>query len=91
MGDGMWFPKDWHEFIDAFSFKDTEEYYTNGAYLIPKSRAEQALEHYADELFERVLKAIDFEHDGYEIENEFDRGWVSACKELKSDVYGIRA
>lgn len=55
----MLFPKDWRDFLDYYCFKDTEEIYTNGSYLVQKLRAEQALEHYADGLLDRVLEIID--------------------------------
>lgn len=42
----MEFPNTIKEFIDSFSFKDSEEVYTNGVELIPVFRVEQALEHY---------------------------------------------
>ena len=50
MADIMKFPNTMKEFIDSFSFKDSEEIYTNGAELIPVFRVEQGLEHYAKEI-----------------------------------------
>ena len=50
MADRMEFPNTMKEFIDSFSFKDSEEVYTNGAELIPVFRVEQGLEHYAKEI-----------------------------------------
>lgn len=41
----MTFPDDWREFLRDFSFKDTEEIYTNGCELIPVFRVEQLIEH----------------------------------------------
>lgn len=52
----MEFPNTMKEFIDSFSFKDSEEVYTNGAELIPVFRVEQGFEHYAKEI---RAKAID--------------------------------
>lgn len=46
MSDRMEFPKTMKEFIDDFSFKDSEEVYTNGAELVPVFRVEQGFEHY---------------------------------------------
>ncbi len=46
MADSMYFPDMIQEFIDDYSFKDTEEVYTNGSKLIPVFRVEQAIEHY---------------------------------------------
>lgn len=50
MADIMEFPNTMKEFIDSYSFKDSEEIYTNGAELIPVFRVEQGLEHYAKEI-----------------------------------------
>ena len=46
MGDCMSYPETIEEFIKQYSFKDTEEIYTNGAELIPVFRVMQAIEHY---------------------------------------------
>lgn len=46
MGDTMDFPKNIEDFLIQYSFIDKEQYYTNGARLIPLFRVEQALEHY---------------------------------------------
>lgn len=56
MADRMEFPNTMKEFIDSFSFKDSEEVYTNGAKLVPVFRVEQAFEHYEKEI---RAKAID--------------------------------
>ena len=56
MADRMEFPNTMKEFIDGFSFKDSEEVYTNGAELIPVFRVEQGFERYAKEI---RTKAID--------------------------------
>ena len=50
MADKMEFPKTMRKFIDNYSFKDSEEVYTNGAELVPVFRVEQALEHYEKEI-----------------------------------------
>ena len=55
MADIMKFPNTMKEFIDSFSFKDSEEIYTNGAELIPVFRVEQGLEHYAKEIRAKAL------------------------------------
>ena len=46
MGDCMTFPDDYLEFIKSYSFKDTEEIYTNGSELISVLRVQQMIEHY---------------------------------------------
>lgn len=50
MADRMEFPNTMKEFIDSFSFKDSEEVYTNGAELISVFRVEQGFEHYVKEI-----------------------------------------
>ena len=46
--DVMNFPRDPKEFVDSYSFVDSERVYTNGAELIPVFRVHQMLEHYFD-------------------------------------------
>ena len=50
MADKMEFPSTIEEFIKGYSFKDSDEVYTNGAELIPVFRVEQAFEHYEKEI-----------------------------------------
>lgn len=45
MCECMTFPNDWREFLKDYSFKDTDEVYTNGAELISVFRVEQLIEH----------------------------------------------
>ena len=56
MADKMEFPKTMKEFIDNYSFKDSDEVYTNGSMLIQTYRVEQAIEHYEQEV---RAKAVD--------------------------------
>lgn len=49
MGDCMSFPETIEEFLNQYSFKDSEQVYTNGTVLIPLFRVQQALEHYFKE------------------------------------------
>ena len=44
--DSMFFPENPMDFINLFKFRDKEELYTNGLYLVPVFRVEQMLEHY---------------------------------------------
>ena len=46
MGDTMFFPETWKEFLKDYEFKDSKEIYTNGSMLIPSFRVEQMMEHY---------------------------------------------
>ena len=46
MTDCMMFPNDWAKFLEDYSFRDSDEVYTNGARLIPTFRVEQMMEHY---------------------------------------------
>ena len=45
MADCMTFPEDWRDFLRDYSFRDSEEVYTNGSELIPVFRVEQLIEH----------------------------------------------
>ena len=49
MGDVMTFPETMEEFLAEYSFKDSEEIYTNGAMLIPVFRVRQMIKHYMEE------------------------------------------
>lgn len=50
MADKMEFPKTIEAFVGNYSFRDSDEVYTNGAELIPVFRVAQALEHYLPEI-----------------------------------------
>lgn len=54
MAEIMEYPKTPNEFIERYSFKDSEEIYTNGSKLIPVFRVEQMLEHYYKPLKEKA-------------------------------------
>lgn len=55
MSDCMTFPDDWREFLKNYSFRDSEEVYTNGSELIPVFRVEQLIEHLLAKQEPRVL------------------------------------
>ena len=46
MADCMSFPDNIIDFIDDYSFEDSDHVYTNGSKLISTFRVKQALEHY---------------------------------------------
>ncbi len=48
-GDVMEFPDSWEQFLDSYSFRDTDEVYTNGSELVQRFRVEQMVEHYFDD------------------------------------------
>ena len=50
MSDCMTFPEKITDFLESYSFIDTEQIYTNGSKLIPVFRVIQALKHFAPEL-----------------------------------------
>jgi len=50
MNDCMTFPEKITDFLENYSFIDTEQIYTNGSKLIFVFRVIQALEHFAPEL-----------------------------------------
>lgn len=55
MSNCMEFSDDWREFLKSYSFKDTEELYTNGSELIQVFRVEQLIEHLLKAQEPRVL------------------------------------
>ena len=59
MGDVMTFPKEPKEFIESYSFRDTDQVYTNGSMLIPVFRVEQMLEHYLPEQARNIVKRLE--------------------------------
>ena len=59
MGDIMTFPKEPKEFIESYSFRDTDQVYTNGSMLIPVFRVEQMLEHYLPEQARNIVKRLE--------------------------------
>ena len=74
MADIMGFPNTMEEFIDSFSFKDSEEIYTNGAELVSVFRVKQGFEHYTKEI---RVRAID---DFVKYIDECS-GWTQNCIE----------
>lgn len=46
MSDCMNFPDNIMDFIDDYSFEDSDQVYTNGSKLIQSFRVKQAIEHY---------------------------------------------
>ena len=55
MADCMSFPKTMNEFLEGYSFKDTDEVYTNGSELIQVFRVKQGFEHYEKEIREQAI------------------------------------
>lgn len=47
MGDTMFMPETWEEFLKDYEFKDHKELYTNGSMMIQSFRVKQMMEHYA--------------------------------------------
>lgn len=76
MGDTMYFPDTWEEFVDDYSFKDRKEEYTNGSMLIPVFRVKQMIEHYFEKETQ-ALKWFEFHAD------KFDRVNVISPEDLK--------
>lgn len=48
-GDCMNYPNDWRDFMDYYSFIDSNQVYTNGSSLIQTFRVEQMIAEYFDE------------------------------------------
>jgi hypothetical protein len=55
MADSMEFPKTMEEFIDGYSFDDSEKVYTNGVDLIPVYRVMQGFGHYEQEIRNKAI------------------------------------
>lgn len=81
----MNYPKDYKDFIKSYSFKDTQETYTNGAKLIPVFRVEQMIEHYFMENIPLPVKKVELFHkwdiDGYYLGNTY-RGNCPRCESI---------
>ena len=58
MSECMMFPENWEEFIKDYSFKDSEEVYTNGTVLVPVFRVEQMVEHYFNNVWIPVSERL---------------------------------
>ena len=54
MAEVMLFPNTIDEFLDSYSFKDSEGIYTNGSELISVFRVKQALAHFYSDVVEVV-------------------------------------
>ena len=70
MADCMEFPKTMEEFIDGYSFNDSEKVYTNGVDLIPVYRVVQGFGHYEQEIRNKAidefmsLVVAEYDNDG---------------------------
>ena len=69
MTNSIEFPNSIYEFLLENSFKDTDEFYTNGSLLIPTFRVKQAIEHYyescEDAISRQTLKQKLQEHHDF--------------------------
>ena len=87
MGDVMNFPKEPKDFIESYSFRDSEQVYTNGSLLIPVFRVEQMLEHYlpkqARDIIER-LKEMRYNNIDTHIFDGADEAFGGAIFAVKS-------
>lgn len=79
MADVMTFPKTMKEFVDNYSFKDSDEVYTNGSMLIQTFRIEQAIEHYGQEICKKLAEYEQAEEDGLLIKLPFSVGDTVYC------------
>ena len=57
MSDCMNFPNNWHTFLDDYSFKDSQEVYTNGSNLISIRSYQRT--------FSLLLNKLDIPHRGF--------------------------
>ena len=58
MADCMEFPNDWAKFLEDYSFRDYNEFYTDGARLIPTFRVEQMMHHYLRKAAEDAVHVV---------------------------------
>ena len=58
MADSMAFPKTMEEFIDGYSFNDSDKVYTNGVDLIPTYRVIQGFGHYEQEIRNKAIDEL---------------------------------
>ena len=56
MADCIGFPNTMNEFMEQYSFIDTDEVYTNGSELIQVFRVKQGLEHYEEEIRSKAIE-----------------------------------
>lgn len=87
MADMMYFPKSFMEFIKGYSFKDSDEVYTNGAELIPVFRVEQAVEHYEAEIRNKAIDEFFDELKRYEAD-DWLRLKMSSVYEIAEQMKG---
>lgn len=56
MNEKMEFPNTFEEFVNEYSFKDSDEVYTNGSDLIQTFRAMQGWEHFVEQISEDEIR-----------------------------------
>lgn len=89
MNEEMKFPNAFEEFLNEYSFKDSDEVYTNGNELIQTFRVMQGYEHFAKQIredaieeFAKVLKSIKRPHTKYLV-STFERDIDCVAEQLK--------
>ena len=80
MPDCMSFPENIMDFIDDYSFEDSDHVYTNGSKLIQSFRVKQAVEHYLQEQ-EPVKPELRMSKHGF-------RQWI-VCGNCYGKMHGI--
>lgn len=61
MSEQMDFPNTFEEFVNEYSFKDSDEIYTNGSELIQTFRVMQGYEHFVKQTMADLLEPYDAE------------------------------
>ena len=61
MSEQMDFPNTFEEFVNEYSFKDSDEIYTNGSELIQTFRVMQGYEHFVKQTMAELLEPYDVE------------------------------
>lgn len=80
MHEVMTFPKNPFDYLKQYSFKDTEEIYTNGSMLIPTHRVETLLVHYKQELLDDIVKELEDLYNAPLTETAYNNGWQTCAQ-----------
>ena len=89
MNDVMEFPNTFEEFLNEYSFKDSDEVYTNGSELIQTFRVMQGYEHFVKQIradaIEEALMLCTYSKqlNNEEYDKGFDDGVALVRKRLK--------
>lgn len=89
MNEQMKFPNTFEEFVNDYSFRDSDEVYTNGCELIPVFRVMQGYEHFSKQIREDAIAEISREMRvlyGNEYEKQIRADAIEKCKQILLDA-----